>query len=1316
MEMRRIGIVVLGGLTACSLSGLPDVEDSARIVCASTSECPDGLVCTSSGRCLSPDNDLSALSVGVVAIEDELLTRGDTLVVELEFSRPLSVDPTVFVETQELLLAANTEGRYRFELPIDNQGDDGVWEIRVIAEDEIGQTIDVVAGDVVVDRVAPQILAISRGAVSPGPDSVSSTVSMLGPDAVVELDFDVSETAEAVDLIVDPPNSLSTTLSSLGPTEYRVSISPLLSGASQIAVRVVDAAGNSSLCDPAAGCEPQALSFVADLATPVPPAVDTEGAIVLTRRPNGGMNATIAAAPGSVVENRRVELFDRDSRRLAQLDADSDGAFVTELPVTDIRDVFIRTVNDAGTPSALARIRDGEWYGEIDDKEAGNLTSNPHVVSTADFDDLVLRPDHLVELEAQGYRELRGAGVTHQAAIRWDNLNSQTISDVARSAGAAAFDPASGSVFIFGGFDSSVAVGGLIQFNGRRYSRVETAGDVPSARDGATLTYVPSLRRLLLVGGLPNDDAPPSSEVWLFDPETSRWSRSDDIPIGRWLHAAVYDPELDRVVVTGGCRGPLCNGSFANGELFTDPDDPAGILPDTAVWDPQNGVWTDTGFTLPSGRGRYGHALVFDSAARSIVSIGGLEAQNLPSGGTIARWNGREVPRDRDVFELGANGWSELLGDTALSTPTFRSAVFYDVETDRIYLFGGLGTNESEGELWSWDRTNGWTDQTNTFSADSRLTRADAFLYREPRTNALTLVNGMRWTRTYGPRFVPTITPVEVEAFSDAWALDDSTEPFEWRPVGVAAVPGRELPPTTRPGVAYDANRERVVLYGGYQFLDAPYQNLLEWNGAQWQALDVSSAGLPSARSEFAFFFDHCQRRLALSRGRAPTGLSHNFNDGPDDSFTITLDRTSASFAWQPWNLTNSTRDGDPLPIARRYGFDIAMVENDCAGNDFYLEVGGLLSDDLGRTSGPSRFARPDPTVSTGLFNEPSAFVGDDFVFSVCSPDDCGAGFLDLSPTVITRGWMASARDPIRNIVVGFGGNAGSLGLPTNSTDPVARLFEWDPAGWDGTSEAATNSFSIFSSDGTNGPPGLEAAAMAYHRGVGRMLLFGGREVVNAGGGNAGGSLHDTLWSWDGSQWERIEPRGLQPSARAGSAMAYDDNRDVMVLVGGDTRPFSGVEDFGGEVLNDTWELVFPVDERPSITVFFDWSVADIERERIQEATVEAAFAGRGNSRIVTASDTTGEPIEGASLQLYDHSTQHWFEAGDAPVVSGIGSPESRSYSFTDTASLEGVLGDDIVAIKARPVSDSGNGEQLGAVELNRPVLRLRYRLSAEVL
>ncbi|MEM6530976.1 MAG: hypothetical protein AAF654_00065 [Myxococcota bacterium] len=79
---------------ACTLE-IPDVNESTSVECSTSAECPSGLVCISSGRCVSPNNDLTALTVGFADIEDELLGAGDTLAVDLEFSRALSADPTV---------------------------------------------------------------------------------------------------------------------------------------------------------------------------------------------------------------------------------------------------------------------------------------------------------------------------------------------------------------------------------------------------------------------------------------------------------------------------------------------------------------------------------------------------------------------------------------------------------------------------------------------------------------------------------------------------------------------------------------------------------------------------------------------------------------------------------------------------------------------------------------------------------------------------------------------------------------------------------------------------------------------------------------------------------------------------------------------------------------------------------------------------------------------------------------------------------------------------------------------------------------------
>jgi Galactose oxidase, central domain len=77
-----------------------------------------------------------------------------------------------------------------------------------------------------------------------------------------------------------------------------------------------------------------------------------------------------------------------------------------------------------------------------------------------------------------------------------------------------------------------------------------------------------------------------------------------------------------------------------------------------------------------------------------------------------------------------------------------------------------------------------------------------------------------------------------------------------------------------------------------------------------------------------------------------------------------------------------------------------------------------------------------------------------------------------------------------------------------------------------------------------------------------RTTLFGG-EVVT---GQISSAVKDT-WEWSGKFWTQRQDIG--PAERVGHAMAYDANRDRVVL-------FGGLQDPGGQgdsFLNDTWEL-----------------------------------------------------------------------------------------------------------------------------------------------
>lgn len=79
--------------------------------------------------------------------------------------------------------------------------------------------------------------------------------------------------------------------------------------------------------------------------------------------------------------------------------------------------------------------------------------------------------------------------------------------------------------------------------------------------------------------------------------------------------------------------------------------------------------------------------------------------------------------------------------------------------------------------------------------------------------------------------------------------------------------------------------------------------------------------------------------------------------------------------------------------------------------------------------------------------------------------------------------------------------------------------------------------------------------AMAFDEARGVTLMFGGTRDGKVG-------LSDT-WVFDGRAWQRLEPPG-RPLARAFHAMAYDPARRNVVL-------FGGTSDDGKTVLDDTW-------------------------------------------------------------------------------------------------------------------------------------------------
>ena len=128
--------------------------------------------------------------------------------------------------------------------------------------------------------------------------------------------------------------------------------------------------------------------------------------------------------------------------------------------------------------------------------------------------------------------------------------------------------------------------------------------------------------------------------------------------------------------------------------------------------------------------------------------------------------------------------------------------------------------------------------------------------------------------------------------------------------------------------------------------------------------------------------------------------------------------------------------------------------------------------------------------------------------------------------------------DPRREVLVLFGGLSESGAF-------LADTWERSAAGWRACAQGSA-------------PPPRRAHLMAYHGKLKRLVLFGGSSLRE-------GYLGDT-WLYDGKGWK--QHRGAGPSPRSHFGLTYDGARGQVVLFGGRTRRSRGNRH---GYLGDTW-------------------------------------------------------------------------------------------------------------------------------------------------
>ena len=576
-----------------------------------------------------------------------------------------------------------------------------------------------------------------------------------------------------------------------------------------------------------------------------------------------------------------------------------------------------------------------------------------------------------------------------------------------------------------------------------------------------------------------------------------------------------------------GCR-PDCGSTetcsnhiidFAVGELCDD----GALLPGdgcSTTCSPEAPIWTKRLIALASTGGDF----VLDPGRQRVVHVGA----------TTDEWDGM--------------AWRQLAPRVS---PGLRSApaIAYDPIRRTVVLFGGFRGQTDRNDLWEWDGF----DWRQRMTAVAPSPRQGARLAFDPVTKTMILFGGVS-----GEAANPAAT-----FHDDTWSWDG----VQWTRLSPATSPS----PRAYPAVATDPVRNEVVLLGGRRvelsagtLVYTDHADTWTWDGATW-TLRIQSGPVPRAGAQRALAFDRELGRLvrqpALVSGERMwswTGTSWS-DDSPVPNTTVrglVPDPVTGVAVLVASNGELRRRTGTSWTVIASPASPAPRTD---AGIAAWARTGRVVL--FGGTDGNAN--QPTPYADTwewdGLaWTETTTTSGTPPPggFTTAMAEDPVDGILLVAGSATWRydsaGWHAlpaptpsGLLEPImtfdraRNVVVLVGAAFGG---------PILQTWEWDGVAWTNVTPSAT-------------PPWRYAASITYDARLGRVIIFGGFQLVIG----VGFTTFGDAWAWDGTSWTPL-PDG--PPARGRGALGFDPDRARTILFGG----LGGGGEFGAS-LGDTWEL-----------------------------------------------------------------------------------------------------------------------------------------------
>jgi hypothetical protein len=306
---------------------------------------------------------------------------------------------------------------------------------------------------------------------------------------------------------------------------------------------------------------------------------------------------------------------------------------------------------------------------------------------------------------------------------------------------------------------------------------------------------------------------PPTETPLPPTPEPTATKQIKIFPPKQGYVTLVDDSESGLMVMFGGQTGPCCSE--------------ATVTDRTWIFDAAANLWT----LLTRGEGpsaRAAVAMAYDSESDRVILLGGVDA------------NG-QISNDTWAYNTNAETWTEMSAEGPVMARGMGIA--YDTESDRIIIFGGSDWYFSVDDTWSYDfNTDTWTEMKPDTSPPAQNYHAATYDIESDRV----LVWGF-----IGTDLEPSDASV--------WAYDYNTNSWEQMPL---VEPYPEL--RTYPELAYDAESDRTILYGGFPEGDQTWA--YDYNSNTWTRMNPATT--PQKVSRHALAYSAAADRVILSGGQ----------------------------------------------------------------------------------------------------------------------------------------------------------------------------------------------------------------------------------------------------------------------------------------------------------------------------------------------------------------------------------------------------------------------------------------------------------------